>query len=154
MSSKTTVAAEFDITGDAQVITVRKLLTPRGQLAEIVASSTTQDSSSELRIDALGLESLSWQTRSDLADQFSCDLPADNSKAEPSSLDESFEISNEYADAVVGKITTSDGDVIVVRAPVKKTELHLTPEMLSELARCTTDLFSEFLETPHGPHDH
>jgi hypothetical protein len=152
MSPQTTVTSEFDIAGGSDAITVRKLLTPRGQLLEIESDSKT---SARIRIDALALESLSWQTPAELANRLGCEPPSEmDAEIESQSLRPSVEISNEYADAVVAKMTTSDGEALVVRAPVKKTELRLNPEMLNELSQCETDLFSEFLETPHGPHDH
>jgi hypothetical protein len=155
MSPQTTVTSEFDIIGGSDAITVRKLLTPRGQLLEIESGSNTQEPSTRIRIDALGLESLSWQTTAGLADRLGCDPPSElDAEIKSKSFTESFEINNEYADAVVAKMTTPDGEALVVRAPVKKTELRLEPEMLNELSLCGTDLFSEFLETPHGPHDH
>lgn len=155
MSSRTTVTAEFDIVGESDAVTVRKLLTLRGQLVEIESDGGTQDTLTQIRIDALGLESLSWQTEADLVDRFNCDLPSEwDAENKSQSTIASFEVSNEYADAVVEKITTLDGEALVVRAPVKRTNLRLHPAVLSELSMCDVDLFSEFLKTPHGPHDH
>ncbi|WP_129116044.1 hypothetical protein [Halegenticoccus tardaugens] len=146
---------EFDIVAGSHSATVRKLLTPRGQLVEIASDSGTPESSTRIRVDALGLESLSWQTEVDLVDRLGCSPPPEwDDGSESQSTIGSFEINNEYADVVVSKITTSNGDALVVRAPVKRTELRLYPAMLRELTTCKTDLFSEFLETPHGPHDH
>ncbi len=155
MSSQTTVTEEYDVVVGSDSATVRKLLTPRGQLVEIESDSGVQESSSQIRVDALGLESLSWQTKADLVDRLGCSPPPEwDDGSESKSTVGSFKISNEYADVVVSKITTSNGDALVVRAPVKRTELRLQPAMLCELTACETDLFSEFLETPHGPHDH
>ncbi|MGQ4555330.1 hypothetical protein [Halobellus sp. GM3] len=154
MSPRTTIAAEFDVTAGSDSATVRKLLTPRGQLLEI-ESGSVEGSPRQIRVDALGLESLSWQTAADLADQLGCDLPPGRDTSDDArSAVESVEVSNEYADVVVSKATTPTGDALVVRAPVKRTELRLHPAMLAELTAYDTDLFSEFLETPHGPHDH
>ena len=155
MSPETTIETEFNVADKSESITVRKLLTPRGQLVEIESTDDTQELSNRIRIDALGLESLSWQSRIDLARRFDCDLPPElDTEATSNYRTESFEINNEYADTVVIKATTSDSEAVIIRAPVKKTELLLSPEMLNKLSLCETDLFSEFLETPHGPHDH
>lgn len=155
MSPQTTVTEEFDVTAGGDSATVRKLLTPRGQLVEIESARGGQESPSHIRVDALGLESLSWQTKADLVERLGCRPPPEwDDEGEPQSTVGSFKISNEYADVVVSKITTSNGDALVIRAPVKRTELRLHPAMLRELTVCETDLFSEFLETPHGPHDH
>lgn len=155
MSPQTTVTEEFDVTAGSDSATVRKLLTPRGQLVEIESDRGVEGASSRIRVDALGLESLSWQMEADLVDRLGCSSPPkwDDESESPSTVG-SFEISNEYADVVVSKITTSNGDALVVRAPVKRTELRLHPAILRELTACETGLFSEFLETPHGPHDH
>ncbi|MFC6722921.1 hypothetical protein ACFQE1_00600 [Halobium palmae] len=155
MSQQTTVTEEFDISVGSESATVRKLLTPRGQLVEIESDRDGHESSSSIRIDALGLESLSWQTQTELEERFGCSPPSQwDADTEPRSTAGSFEISNEYADVVVSKITTANHDALIVRAPVKRTELRLHPSMLHGLASCETDLFSEFLETPHGPHEH
>lgn len=155
MTPRTTVTEEFDVVVGSESATVRKLLTPRGQLVEIESGSSEQEPSPQIRVDALGLESLSWQTEADLVNRLGCSPPPEwdaGNVSQPTVG--SFKISNEYADVVVSKITTSTGDALVVRAPVKRTELRLHPAMLHELTACETDLFSEFLETPHGPHEH
>jgi len=155
MSQQTTITEEFDVTVGSYTAIVRKLLTPRGQLVEMESVQDKAGSSSQIRVDALGLESLSWQTEADLVDRLNCSLPSDwDGKSEIKSTVSSFEISNEYADVAISKIATTNGDAFVVRAPVKRTELRLHPAMVHELTACETDLFSEFLETPHGPHEH
>lgn len=155
MSRQTTVTEEFEVTTGPDSVTVRKLLTPRGQLVELEAVPDAPESAVQLRVDALGLESLSWQTESDLASRLGCGPPSEwAGGSESRTTAESFEISNEYADVVVSKVTGPGGDALVVRAPVKRTELQLHPVLLRELTACDADLFSEFLETPHGPHDH
>jgi len=154
MSPQTTVTEEFDVSADSDSATIRKLLTPRGQLLEIESNPGGEGSPSRLRVDALGLESLSWQTEAELADRPGCRDPSQSNDDESRSSLASFELSNEYADVVVSKVSGPNGDILVVRAPVKRTELRLHPTMLGELTACGTDLFSEFLETPHGPHDH
>lgn len=155
MSPQTTATKAFDVTVGSDSATVRKLLTPRGQLVEIECERGGEAPPARLRVDALGLESLSWQTEAELADRLGCSVPSERDDySESSSRVDSFEISNEYADVVVSKIQTSNGDALLVRAPVKRTELRLHPVLLRDLTECETDLFSEFLETPHGPHDH
>ncbi|WP_280535471.1 hypothetical protein [Halopenitus sp. POP-27] len=159
MTRRTTVTAEFDIgdgdDGDDDAATVRKLLTPRGQLVEIESADRTDaDGSNTIRVDALGLESLSWQTESELADRLGRQPPADWNAADATEVEGPFAVSNEYADVEIAKATTTDGDALVVRAPVKRTEIRLPPAMVGALAARDTSLFSEFLETPHGPHDH
>ncbi|SEH67863.1 hypothetical protein SAMN05192561_13011 [Halopenitus malekzadehii] len=160
MTRRTTVTAEFDVGDDGDAATVRKLLTPRGQLVEIESADRTgADGSNTIRVDALGLESLSWQTESELADRLGRQPPADwnaagENAADANEVDGPFAVSNEYADVEIAKATTADGDALVVRAPVKRTEIRLPPAMVGALTARDTSLFSEFLETPHGPHDH
>ncbi|WP_096390352.1 hypothetical protein [Halopenitus persicus] len=181
MTRRTTVTAEFDVVHGDDAATVRKLLTPRGQLVEIESAggnepaggnesaggsesagdernASTVDrpgSSNAIRIDALGLESLSWQTEAELAERLGWQPPTDRDVTDDAhEVDGSFDVSNEYADVEIAKTTSAGGDALVVRAPVKRTELRLHPALVGALATRDTDLFSEFLETPHGPHDH
>ncbi|ARS91642.1 hypothetical protein B1756_02615 [Natrarchaeobaculum aegyptiacum] len=65
-----------------------------------------------------------------------------------------FAISNEYADVLVRKLETAAGEQLVVEAPKKQFSLRLTPVGLAGLAAQETSIFSEFLETPHGPGGH
>ncbi|NKE37261.1 hypothetical protein GWG54_15825 [Natronococcus sp. JC468] len=154
MNARTTIASEFDVGDGPEAVTVRKLLTPRGQLVEIESDSETGETATQIRIDALGLESLSWQTVPNIVDRLDCDSSVRDKGEIASDSGESFEISNEYADVEVSKIRTPAGEQLLVRSLVKKTTLQLTPEMLSALSLHETKLVSEFLETPHGPHDH
>ncbi len=154
MNPQTTITSEFDVGDGSESVTVRKLLTPRGQVVEIESNSDTGKPATQIRIDALGLESLSWQTEPSVVDRLGCDPPVRDERESTSDSGESFEVSNEYADVEVSKTRTPLGEELLVRSLVKKTAVQLTPEMLDALSLHETELFSEFLETPHGPHDH
>lgn len=156
MMSGTSTAVEFEITDAGTRVTVQKLLTPRGQLAEIAAPSEpgTVDS---CRMDALAVESLAWQEPDlfeDLVGDPEYRPPIRRSVTDSDTIVESFDLSNEYADTHIRKIRTSEGDRLQVQAPVAGFELLADARGLQALATQDPGLFSQFLETPHGPPDH
>lgn len=141
----------FGVSDGDHAVTVRQLRTPRGRVAEIESAGATRDEPASTRIDALGLESLSWQVESELIDRIGGEAVTVAGTAEQR---ESFTISNEYADTSLTKLVVGDTELLLVKAPVKHTELRLHPATLVALTDCESQLFSDFLETPHGPHDH
>ncbi|WP_256290036.1 hypothetical protein [Halobellus inordinatus] len=146
------IAEETEIRGDDAAVTVRQIKTPKGERLEVRAGDEV------LRADALGLESLSWQDL-DVFSEFlgyEYDLAA---RSEPESdaddaVDCEFTLSNEYADIVVRSVTSPDGDRLVIEAPKKHFSIRVDAEGLEGLAAQDTSIFSEFLETPHGPGGH
>ncbi len=144
------VAEEIEIEGDETTVTVRRIKTPKGERVEVRSADDA------IRADALGLESLSWQ---DL-DVFADFLGHEYDLAERSESEESdeviceFTLSNEYADIVVRGLRTPNGDRLVVEAPKKHFSLRVDAKGLEALAQQDTTIFSEFLETPHGPGGH
>ncbi|MDQ2052910.1 hypothetical protein RBH26_20930 [Natronolimnohabitans sp. A-GB9] len=128
-------------------VTVRHIKTPKGERLEIRSATDA------IRIDAIGLESLSWQDQ----DVFSDFLGYDYDLAPSSESDETvatFTISNEYADVVVRVIQTATGKQLCIEAPKKQFSLRADVTGLEALAEQDSRIFSEFLETPHGPDGH
>lgn len=141
---------ETEVRSEDAAVTVRRIRTPKGERLEL------RNDDDVLRADALGLESLSWQ---DL-DVFSEFLGRDYALAERSESDADddvdceFTLSNEYADIVVRSIESPAGDRLIVEAPKKQFSIRVDAEGLAALAAQDTSIFSEFLETPHGPGGH
>ncbi|WP_435182605.1 hypothetical protein [Halobellus sp. EA9] len=144
------IAEETEIRGDDAAVTVRRIRTPKGERLEVRAGDDV------LRADALGLESLSWQDL-DVFEAFlghEYDL-ADRSESEADDdVDCEFTLSNEYADIVVRSVASPDGDRLIIEAPKKHFSIRVDAEGLEGLAAQDTEIFSEFLETPHGPGGH
>lgn len=144
------IAEETVVSGEPADVTVRRIRTPKGERLEVRSPDDV------IRIDALGLESLSWQEQ-DVFSEFlgyEYDL-ADAS--EPDAYDQircEFTLSNEYADVVVRSVRSPAGDRLVIEAPKKHFSIRVDAEGLAGLAAQDTSIFSEFLETPHGPGGH
>ena len=144
------VAEETEISGDDATVTVRRIRTPKGERLEVRAGDDL------LRADALGLESLSWQDL-DVFEDFlghEYDLAARSESDTDDDVDCEFTLSNEYADIVVRSVESPDGDRLIIEAPKKHFSVRVDAEGLSGLAAQDTSIFSEFLETPHGPGGH
>jgi hypothetical protein len=156
MSKHITIAEEFEIADEEGRVLVRQLLTPRGQLVEIHSERESAETDQQIRIDALALESLSWQEPETLRRQLLDDSEDErrHEYGDSGTTVDSFEVSNEYADARLEKLQTTAGERLLINAPVKGFELVMTSQDLRALATQETVLFSEFLETPHGPHGH
>lgn len=144
------VAGETELSGEDATVTVRHIRTPKGERLEIDSSDDA------IRIDALGLESLSWQDL-DIFDEF-LDEEYDRTSDEESDADDEtvceFTISNEYADVVARSVRSNDGERLIVEAPKKHFSIRIDPLGLAALAEQDMEIFSEFLETPHGPGGH
>ena len=144
------IAEETEISGDDATVTVRRIRTPKGERLEVRAGEDV------LRADALGLESLSWQDP-DVFEDFlghEYDLAARSESAADDDVDCEFTLSNEYADIVVRSVESPDGDRLIIEAPKKHFSVRVDAEGLAGLAAQDTSIFSEFLETPHGPGGH
>lgn len=144
------IADETTLSDGETTVTVRHIKTPKGERLEIRSVTDA------IRIDAMGLESLSWQDQG-VFDEFlgyEYDFRVGSeSDAETETIIE-FVISNEYADVVVRVLETVDGDRLVLEAPKKQYSLQADATCLDALAAQDSSIFSAFLETPHGPDGH
>jgi len=144
------VAEETEIRGDDAVVLARRIKTPKGERLEL------RDGEDLLRVDALGLESLTWQDL-DVFSEFlgyEYDLANRTESEAEDTVDCEFTLSNEYADIVVRSVDSPDGDRLIIEAPKKHFSVRVDAEGLQGLAAQDTSIFSEFLETPHGPGGH
>lgn len=150
MSSNVTVEEAFRLRDDEGSIAVRKIRTRKGVRIEL-----DPEDDDRMRVDALALESLSWQDRSVFSELLG--RPHEIAPLEAYSETEidvgaTLTVSNEYATARVHKIASPDGDRLRIEAPMKESSLLADPDGLRGLLRQDPSIFSEFLETPHGPH--
>jgi hypothetical protein len=132
-------------TGTEATVRVEKVYTHNGERLEI------QCGEYNARLDALELESISWQDDETLAA-----LVADTAHP-PESLSgvaaafgtEPVRIRNEYGEAEVRLVDGGDG--LAVAAPKLGYEIELTPAELYMFSQQDRDTFSEFLGQPFGP---
>lgn len=142
------IADETVLSDGETDVTVRHIKTPKGERLEI------QSATDDIRIDAMGLESLSWQDQ-EVFDEFLGDEYEFSVSSETDAeIVTEFVISNEYADVVVRVLETHDGDRCVFEAPKKQFSLQADTTCLEALAEQDYSIFSAFLETPHGPGGH
>lgn len=143
------VSGQTKISSDTHTVTVRHLKTPKGERLEIRSADDV------LRVDALGLESLSWQGQEVLADLRDNEVKESQPTSDSGTHDVcEFTLSNEYADVRVRSDHSPTGDELIVEAPKKHYQLHLDARALAGLATEDTSIFSKFLENPHGPGGH
>ncbi|ELY50884.1 hypothetical protein [Natronolimnohabitans innermongolicus] len=144
------IADETTLSDGETDVLVRHVKTPKGERLEVRSATDA------IRIDAMGLESLSWQDQ-DVFGEFldrEYEFPiASESDAATETITE-FVISNEYADVAVRVLETAEGDRLVLEAPKKQYSLQADPTCLDALAEQDSTIFSAFLETPHGPDGH
>lgn len=146
------VVDEFTVSSSGQTATVRKLTTRKGERVEIESPSGDQ----RLRVDALGLESLAWQ-ESDIASRFvsgEYERTLFDEDSNDVTTDAGFKLMNEYAHVHVRRMQSSQESALQIRAPKKREQIQLDAAAVAGLAREDHQLFSEFLEQPHGPEDH
>lgn len=148
--------ASFQVVRDPYEVEVSRVYTPKGTRLELVSSDPHQ----VIRLDAMALESVSWQDP--------VDFPLDPERGETvpqrspriSEVDEAtveavdrIQITNEFAQVEVRKIVAPDREAVSIESPKLGHEIALDVEDLISLTAQSKDRFSEFLRRPFGP-DH
>lgn len=143
--------------GRDTTVHVRKIFTPAGERLEIEAP----DRGFRIRLDAMELESLSWQDHDTfveflaagdaLPDGFESTAPAPDDEVE---VVHEWTVTNEFADARVRKLERADGEWLEIEAPKLDYVIRLDPLELAGVTWQDTATFTAFLETPFGPDDH
>ena len=64
---------------------------------------------------------------------------------------EKIRISNEFAVVFLSKVNTRNGERLLIESPKLGYSIALDPLELESLTWQETEVFSKFLETPHGP---
>lgn len=136
--------ATITLRADDQAVSLVRALTRTGERLRIETDDGT------IRLDALALESLTWQD-----DEFFTGLTGDDhttgANAEPT--DETLQIGNEYTVVQLTALDTEDGPRLEIESPKLGYACQLSVAELAALSRGDMDLFSELLRTPLGPVD-
>jgi hypothetical protein len=150
------VATPFALSDEAATVTVRKVFTRMGERLEV----TAEDLEASNRLDAIALESVTWQDADDLAAQ-AAELPRSGGTPDATPETERTDpitISSEFALAELTKVVDDGEERLRIRAPKLGYEIELGASELAWLATRTHETFTEWLKTPFGPdaddHDH
>jgi len=141
-------------------VTVRKLVS-KGERLEI------EGGDGSVKLDALLLEGLSWQSDREAVDELldggtavATDPAATATEASPGTgateVDPSdgVSISSEYSHVLVRKVSTPDGAALEITTPNRGSTITLGVQSLVALASVEdTYVFSPWFETPFGPED-
>lgn len=144
----------FEIVGqDGRTVTVNKRFS-KGERVELVHDDE------QVKLDALLLESLSWQReRGVLDDLLDGDTAVANDPVPTSGGEQIVDvdpisISNEYSHTTVSKVETRAGEALRIDTPGRGTAINLGVETLATLTQVEdTFAFSVWFETPFGPED-
>ena len=128
---------------------VRKVHTRNGARLEVHTPGTDR----RVLLDALLLESISWQTPETFA--ASLDPPpgefALTEDAEVEAQGDYTEVGNEFATALVREVRAGDESRLEVFSPKLDYRVYLDAALLESLTRQTPETLSRFLEEPYGP---
>lgn len=142
-----------EIADETASVRISKVFTPCGARLEVHSPTGGRS----IRLDALELESLSWQEREAIVGLASASHPdwrkvADSFPGrEFTEKQEELHVSNEFARVAVQPLESGGGQAVRVTSPKLGYEIVLAPVELEALTRQDTELFSGFLETPFGP---
>lgn len=136
---------ELRVENDDVTVTLQKVRTPTGE--RLAVHDEAQGST---RLDALELESLTWQDAAffdDLVDGAYDYRAIGPSPREPAGL----QISNEYT--VVRLSVIDDGEAVELTAPKMGYGTRVDARAFTQLVDKPKTFFSALLETPYGPED-
>jgi hypothetical protein len=136
---------ELHVETDGVAVTLWKVRTPNGE--RLAVCSETQGST---RLDALELESLTWQDADFFAELVEDEYnyrSVDPEPREPASL----QISNEYT--VIRLNIVNDGETVEVTSPKMGYGTWIDASAFVALIDKPKTFFSELLKTPYGPED-
>jgi len=158
MMKNPTTSDPFQIVDEGASVTVRKVFTRMGERLELTAETLGQS----VRLDAIMLESVTWQDPDDLADR-GRRIDRSDALSEPPALseqerEEPITISSEFAQASVEKVEVDGRPMLAIEAPKLGYSTRLSGPALEWLATQDHEVFTEWLETPFGPdaddHEH
>ncbi|MDN5697660.1 MAG: hypothetical protein L0G70_06735 [Rubrobacter sp.] len=129
---------------------VRKSRTHNGARLEVYSP----EAGSRVLLDALLLESLSWQSTKELADWL--DSPHERASQQPEDVPENTvseytEISNEFAFVLVRNVGEGEDARLEIHSPKLGYRVHLAAPLLESLSWQSPEKLSEGLEEPYGP---
>ena len=129
---------------------VRKARTHNGARLEI----HSPQAGSRVLLDALLLESLSWQSPKELAEgldsphERAAEQPEDGPQDEGSDY---IEISNEFAAVLVRAVGEGEEARLEIQSPKLGYKIYLAAPLLESLSWQSPEKLSEGLEEPYGP---
>ncbi|WP_396611311.1 hypothetical protein ACH9L7_14020 [Haloferax sp. S1W] len=140
----TTDTPTITLRADDRTVSLTRKLTPVGERLHV----ETDDGS--IRLDALALESLTWQEG-----EFFTDLTGDEyvPGENPVRTDDSLQIGNEYTVVQLTVFETDDGPRLEIDSPKLGYSCRLGVAELAALSQADMSLFSDLLHTPLGPVD-
>lgn len=154
-------AASLTLAGAETSLTLAKVATRNGQLLEF----RLPESADQRRLDAIELESLTWQDRASLRDLVEehgtvvdTEPPAvaqrEDWGAEAASAIDPPEmvVTNEYAEVRLGTVEVAGVDVCVLFSPKLHYWTYFTPREFAAVSDLPHTTYSEFLEQPYGSH--
>lgn len=129
---------------------VRKVRTRNGTRLEV----HSPQSGNRVLLDALLLESLSWQSPAELAEGL--DSPHERAGDQPEAGQQDggsdyTEISNEFASVLVRIVGDGEEARLEIHAPRLGYRVYLAAPLLESLSRQSPEKLSEALEEPYGP---
>lgn len=148
MTAETSSTDSLEFTDGERTVSLQKRQTPNGERL------TIRGATGEIRLDALALESLTWQEAAFFED-LTTDPHTDVENATDSS--DELQIGNEYAVVRLRALETSVGPRVAIESVKMEYNCYLSPVELDALTRKRMNFFSKLLETPLGPendHDH
>lgn len=147
----------IEITGKNTSVIIREVRTPKGERLAIYSP----DLRTEIFLDALNLESVTWQgaqTFAELAKEAAPKLSEQDVKDsvypvnKPSSeIEASMKIGNEYTRVSVSVMRSESGDSVVLTSENLGYITRLGAAALEALTTSTPELYDRFLSTPFGP---
>lgn len=144
MARSTRIIDEFSLESDRAPVVVRKLGTRNGERLEL------EHGDHDVRLDALELESLTWQDDAFFEDTLGVpDRPA--AAVSPTAVREAarYKIGNEYT--TVWLRLADDGDRLQLASAKMGFATHVGAAELAALARRDQAFFTGLLDTPLGP---
>jgi hypothetical protein len=126
---------------------VWKVYTRKGERLEIVSTRL----GTETRLDALALESTTWQAPAVFEDELDIgdvDGADRDLRSEVDEIVDEIRIANEFAEVSVSRLHSNDGIEINSKLGYS---IQLSVSALEMLSYQEPDLYSEFLTSPFGP---
>ena len=145
MIPETKTVETVDVTDGEHHVELRKLVTPNGE--RLVLASDDRST----RLDALALESLTWQEPSFFETLTGEDHADEGTVA--ADVEPTMQIGNEYTTIRVRVHETAAGPRVSLRSPKLEYQCWLSVAELAALSGKSPAFFSDLLETPLGPED-
>jgi len=146
-------------------VKIRKIFTPAGERVELEAPELGRS----IRLDAIEIESLSWQEPETFIEFLDAELPGlpDNTAErqdfvrnrgdpdmEAGSVAAEITVTNEFAEAIVRVIELDGKQHLELEASKLDYKTRLCPIEAETVTWQTTETFTDFLEHPFGPDGH